>query len=187
MVPSPTLAKAIAAVGRDIDITSTQTHGQSDQMIKGGVVDRAGFFSDEWLQALWAYLTETNSLSLFQGTVPLLPVRGWSQSTNQQIAQISTHVPILHMSFRDISADTMEALADLGIRVLDSTVLGQLSYSHMVEQFITPRSPKGVMLAFSIVAERISFITTSWNASKKDAIRKFIYNEVLSKSKSFAL
>ena len=53
-----------------------------------GVVDRSGVVTDEWLKSLWEYLLESNSLHLFSGILPLLPV---SQYSSRYIHYIMSH------------------------------------------------------------------------------------------------
>ena len=89
------------------------------------------------------------------------------------------------MSFRDLNPVTLDALSDVGIYVFDSTVLGSFSFSSTIENLLVPRSASAVLTA--ITAARRDSIdadpSTLWSGEKKQALRKFFFDEIVSKVK----
>ncbi len=70
--------------------------------------------------------------------LPLLPVLS-SQLSVGMVAHVTDSVPVLHMAFAEMPLEAMEALAILGVFILDASVLGTLSYSTEIEKLLVPR------------------------------------------------
>ena len=71
--------------------------------------------------------------------LPLLPVLSTQLSVGMSVAHVSENVPVLHMAFADMPVEAIEALATLGVFILDASVLGMLSYSTEIEKLLVPR------------------------------------------------
>ena len=89
------------------------------------------------------------------------------------------------MSFRDLSPLTLDALSDVGIHVFDASVLGSFSFSSTIENLLVPRSASAVLTAIT-TARRDGIDadpSTLWSSEKKQALRKFFFDEIVSKVK----
>ena len=85
--------------------------------------------------------------------------------------------------FKDLPPDAADALSRLGVYVLNSSVLGGSAYSHDICRLISAASPKGLLHAICVVAEKESFTRTilSWSKELKRTLKYLILDHVISK------
>lgn len=154
------------------------------------ITNRGTEVSDEWLSWLWAYIIQEKAVGTFEGAFPLLPVLSpASMPSGSYLVKISLDVPVLHMSFKDLSSDAADALSRLGVYVLNSSVLGGSAYSHDICRLISAASPKGLLHAICVVAKKECFSRTvlSWSKELKRTFKNLILDHVISKMENDAI
>ena len=147
-------------------------------------VDVRSVLGDDWLLSLWSYVLDSKVVDLFREGLPMLPVLRLPSTCGEDGAlpavRISAAVPVLHMSHRDMSAPAADALARLGLYILDPGVLGALSYSPAVMALLQEPSAAGVLAALCLLQHRFALVNT-WAGAARNAMRDFVLESLLSK------
>lgn len=142
------------------------------------------FVSVEWLQGLWGYIIESNSLSLFEGMIPMVPVHQPPLlPSGSYLLKIFPSIPVLHMSFIDMieDAEAVAALGDLGLHIFDPSILGPVAYSKELSEILCEPTPKGLLHALCAVSGAVVKRTSNWTSTRRNAMRCLVLDLILSK------
>jgi hypothetical protein len=144
--------------------------------------------SNEWLFSLWSYIVENKCMDMFREMFPILPVvYPNTLPAGQYLVKVSEKVPVLHMTYREIPADAVGLLAQLGVFVFDSTVLGGKSYSGEIVDLQTPPTARGVMDALALRVQALEKANADLDAvlnanpTARLALQSFVLDSVVSK------
>ncbi len=151
------------------------------------IVNREGIYSSEWLTMLWSFIIEAGIVDTVRDNIPIFPViQPEHLDKGQYVVKISSKVPILHMSYTDVTPPAAAGLATIGIFIFDSAVLGGLSYSKEILSLLVKPSVQGILEALLSVRDTVyNFAATKgsceWTAGVRHAMKEFILHSVVSK------
>jgi hypothetical protein len=151
--------------------------------------------SVEWLQGLWGYILESDSLGLFEGMIPMIPVyQPPFHPPGSYLLKIFPSVPVLHMSFKDLIQDdeAIAALGDLGLHIFDPSTLGAIAYSKELANILCDPTPLGLLQALCAIGGEgagggggggggVASKSAGWSPTRRDAMRHLVLDLILAK------
>ena len=151
------------------------------------IANRENVYSSEWLTSLWSFIIDSNIIHLIRDSIPIFPVMQPAHLVSGQYAvKISSKIPILHMSYTDVTSSAAAGLGTIGIFIFDSAILGGLSYSKEILSLLIKPSASGILDALLSVRDIIYNFSVrkdgcKWTADIRNAIREFILCSIVSK------
>jgi sacsin len=158
------------------------------------VTSRTGLVSDEWLVDMWTYLlaAEESALGMFTEVLPLLPVkRPKNLPDGSYVAKISFDTPIMNAAETLtpsgtvlIPADVGDILAEFGIFVLETSVLGSIldKSASSLQKYLVPSTAEGILQALTRVNySKMVAACEKFPGRVRDSLREFLLDSVLSK------
>lgn len=144
------------------------------------VCNRDGIVTDDWLRLLWQYILDNKLIDLIRDKLAILPVaQPPGMEPGNYVVKVSDKIPVLHMSYKDIPPLAAGALADLGLYLFDSIVLGGISYAQEMSKLLCAPTVRGVLDAINSVKERIP--DKPWSDEISNSIKDFILDSLLAK------
>lgn len=164
-----------------------QTNNRSTSNTNG-IEESTTIVSKEWLLSLWGYIIENKCIDMFREMFPILPVvYPNSLPEGEYLVKVSSATPVLHMTYREIKADTVGILAQLGVFICDSTVLGGKSFSAEITDLLSPPTARGVLDALILRVQHLHKNHVLLDAlltpdpTVRSALQNFVLDSVLGK------